>query len=138
MHHFTTAKLQELLEKTIDLYEGSGAKSSAVLESMYAIDALRPCGVCGLPLDPQDQDNHMGHEDTCPHYGKEMAGDDGCTCEVYYHPDCCPECNDSRGLCEADGNWDWEEDHSGDDWEEDDEELERAYQLALEAGQVYP
>lgn len=111
MHHFTTAELQTLLEQTINLYhEYTGytddedqAKASAVLETMQNIDALRLCKVCGLPLDPQDATNHMGHEDNCPHYGQEMTGDNGCDCEIYYHPNCCPECNDSRGLSEADG-----------------------------------
>lgn len=105
MHHFTTVKLQQLLEETINLYQEyidqherdeDQAKAAAVLETMQNIDALVLCATCGLPLDPQDQANHIGHEPNCPYYGREVDDDGGCDCDLHYHPDCCPECNDIR------------------------------------------
>jgi hypothetical protein len=44
------------------------------------------CEVCGWPIELEDEP-HFGHNDGCPE-----TEPNGCSCDVVYHPACCPEC----------------------------------------------
>lgn len=50
------------------------------------------CDVCGLPV---GEDAHWGHEPEC---ARHQDSDNDCDmgCELYYHPECCPECNEAQ------------------------------------------
>jgi hypothetical protein len=41
------------------------------------------CAVCSDPVDPETA--HNPHEADCP--------GEGCTCDLWVHPECCPECD---------------------------------------------
>ena len=63
------------------------------------------CAICNQPISSVSA-AHMGHRERCPMYGKDLDDEiePDCDCEVYYHPECCPECNDDggSGCCEFD------------------------------------
>lgn len=48
------------------------------------------CDVCGQPVHPDIA--HWGHIEECAHYQDSDAECD-MGCNLFYHPDCCPECN---------------------------------------------
>lgn len=55
------------------------------------------CEACGEPI---AEDAHWCHECSCPNFMLDrMTPRFDCECEgLYYHPKCCPECNERKGL----------------------------------------
>lgn len=47
------------------------------------------CDSCGLPVHPDIA--HWGHDPECARFADSDAECD-IGCDLYYHPDCCPEC----------------------------------------------
>lgn len=57
------------------------------------------CDVCGLPIGP-DETPCWGHEEDCPRKGNPDS-DAICECDLNYHAECCPECNEEEDHADA-------------------------------------
>ena len=58
------------------------------------------CAACGQHMS-EDEEAHWGHEPGCLALTN-PADYEGCECDIYYHPACCPDCE-----CYEDSGEDW-------------------------------
>lgn len=93
-------QLFDFVDPRAYLYDIGGGMVQGAREIELRVYYPVVCSVCGQGMS-EDEEAHWGHESEC------LASTnpdewEGCECDLYHHPRCCPDAHCDRGVGEDD------------------------------------